>query len=47
MQLQPSPQADLFRLCLSQGLRMIKPMTLMAMREYHEPKGAWYPSVGY
>jgi hypothetical protein len=47
MLLLPSRQAELFRWCLGQGLRMVKPMTLMAMREYHEPKGAWYPSVGY
>jgi GNAT superfamily N-acetyltransferase len=47
MLLLPSRQADLFRWCLAQGLRMVKPMTLMSMREYHEPKGAWYPSVGY
>jgi predicted N-acetyltransferase YhbS len=45
--LVPSRQADLFRWCLAQGLRMIKPLTLMSMREYHEPKGAWYPSVAY
>jgi hypothetical protein len=45
--LVPSRQADLFRWCLGQGMRMVKPMTLMSMREYHEPKGAWYPSVGY
>jgi predicted N-acetyltransferase YhbS len=47
MLLLPSRQAELFRWCLGQGLRMVKPMTLMAMRVYHEPKGAWYPSVGY
>jgi predicted N-acetyltransferase YhbS len=47
MLLLPSRQADLFRWCLAEGLRMVKPMTLMSMREYHEPKGAWYPSVGY
>ena len=45
--LVPSRQADLFRWCLAQGLRMIKPMTMMSMREYHEPTGAWYPSVAY
>jgi hypothetical protein len=47
MMLVPSRQADFFRWCLAQGLRMIKPMTLMAMREYHEPRGTWFPSVAY
>jgi hypothetical protein len=47
MLLVPSRHANFFRWCLAQGLRMVKPMTLMAMREYHEPKGTWYPSVGY
>jgi predicted N-acetyltransferase YhbS len=45
--LVPTRRANLFRWCLKQGLRMIKPMTLMAMREYHEPRGAFYPSVIY
>lgn len=44
--LLPTRQAGLFRWCLSRGLRVVKPMTLMAMGEYHEPRGSFYPSVG-
>jgi GNAT superfamily N-acetyltransferase len=49
MMLVPSRQAELMRWCLAQGLRMVKPMTLMAMGEYHEPHAgaAWFPSVAY
>ena len=43
----PILYADLFRWCLSEGLRVVKPMSLMATGEYHEPQGAWYPSVIY
>lgn len=45
--LLPTRQAGLFRWCLGRGLRVVKPMTLMAMGEYHEPRGSFYPSVGY
>ena len=45
--LLPTRQAELFRWCLSQKLRVIKPMTLMAMGSYQEPKGAFLPSVLY
>ena len=45
--LLPTRQAGFFRWCLSEGLRVIKPMTLMAMGEYHEPAGCWFPSVMY
>jgi len=38
---------SLFRWCLKHGMRMIKPLTLMAMGEYHEPRGCYLPSVGY
>jgi GNAT superfamily N-acetyltransferase len=38
---------SLFRWCLEQGLRAVKPMNLMARGEYQEPKGAWFPSVIY
>src|SRR5215217_941004 len=43
----PTRQTSLFRWCLKQGMRVIKPMTLMAMGEYHEPCGCYLPSVGY
>jgi predicted N-acetyltransferase YhbS len=45
--LLPTRQAELFQWCLSKGMRIIKPMTLMAMGEYHEPDGCFFPSVAY
>ncbi len=45
--LLPTRQTDLFRWCLKQGMRVMKPLTLMAMGEYHEPSGCYLPSVGY
>jgi GNAT superfamily N-acetyltransferase len=45
--LLPVRQAGLFRWCLSEGMRVVKPMTLMAMGEYREPGGVWFPSVFY
>jgi GNAT superfamily N-acetyltransferase len=45
--LVPTRRADFFRWCLEQEMRMVKPMTLMKLREYHEPRGAFYPSVIY
>lgn len=45
--LLPTRQADLFRWCLAQGLRTIKPMTLMAMGAYQKPRGCFLPSVLY
>ena len=45
--LLPTRQASLFRWCLEQGLRIVKPMTLMTIGEYHEPKGSYYASVLY
>lgn len=47
MLLVPTRRADFFRWCLAQGLRVIKPMTLMSMGDYRAPAGAFYPSVGY
>jgi GNAT superfamily N-acetyltransferase len=43
--LLPIRQAELFRWALSAGLRVVKPMNLMALRDYREPEGAWFPSV--
>lgn len=43
----PTRQAALFRWLLKNGMRVIKPMTLMSMGEYHEPRGCYLPSVGY
>ena len=45
--LLPVRQASLFRWCLAKGMRVVKPMTLMAMGEYREPGGVWFPSVFY
>ena len=38
-------RAGWFRWCLEEGLRLVKPMNLMAVGEYQEPKGTWFPSV--
>jgi GNAT superfamily N-acetyltransferase len=40
-------QSGLFSWCLGQGLRGVKPMNVMALGEYREPSGAWFPSVLY
>jgi hypothetical protein len=45
--LVPSRNAGLFRWCLENGLRVVEPMTLMAMGMYQEPAGAFLPSVTY
>ncbi len=45
--LLPTRHAEIFRWCLSQGLRVVKPMTLMAMGEYQQPRGCFIPSVLY
>lgn len=43
--LVPSRNNALFRWCLSNGLRVVQPMTLMSMGLYNEPAGAWLPSI--
>jgi predicted N-acetyltransferase YhbS len=40
-------RSGLFRWCLEEGLRVVKPMNLMACGDYQEPRGAWFPSVLY
>jgi predicted N-acetyltransferase YhbS len=40
-------RSGLFRWCLAEGLRLVKPMNLMAVGEYHEPSGSWFPNVLY
>ena len=45
--LVPVRQASFFRWCLREGLRVLKPMTLMAMGMYQEPNGCYFPSVLY
>ena len=43
--LVPTRNAELFRWCLENGLRVQYPMTLMSMGMYREPNGAYLPSV--
>lgn len=45
--LLPIRQAELFRWCLSRGLRVVKPLNLMVMGDYQEPRGCYMPSVVY
>jgi len=40
-------RSGVFRWCLDEGLRLVKPMNLMALGSYREPRGAWFPSVLY
>ena len=45
--LLPTRHAALFRWCLAEGFRAIKPMSLMVIGEYQEPRGSYFPSVLY
>ena len=45
--LLPSRNGEVFRWCLSKGLRMVQPMTLMSLGLYNEPRGAFVPSILY
>lgn len=45
--LLPSRNAEVFRWCLENGLRIIQPMTLMARGFYQEPNGAYLCSILY
>lgn len=45
--LLPTRNADLLRWCLSNGLRVTQPMTLMSRGLFQEPTGAFLPSVLY
>jgi GNAT superfamily N-acetyltransferase len=45
--LVPTRNAELFRWCLHNGLRVTLPMTLMTMGVYNEPSGAYLPSILY
>jgi predicted N-acetyltransferase YhbS len=45
--LLPVRQASFFRWSLSEGLRVVKPMTLMVRGEYREPNGCYFTSVLY
>jgi len=45
--LVPTRNAELFRWCLANGLRVVEPMTLMTVGLYNEPSGAWLASILY
>ena len=45
--LLPTRNGDLFRWCLSNGLRITQPMTLMSKGLYNEPVRAFLPSILY
>jgi predicted N-acetyltransferase YhbS len=45
--LVPTRNAELFRWCLANGLRVVEPMTLMTVGLYNEPSGAYLPSILY
>ena len=43
--LVPTRNAELMRWCLANGLKIVQPMTLMAMGLYNEPAGSWFSSI--
>ena len=45
--LLPARNAELFRWCLGNGLRVTQPMTLMSLGLYNEPAAAFLPSITY
>lgn len=45
--LLPTRNSELLRWCLSKGLRVVQPMTLMSLGLYSEPAGAFLPSIVY
>lgn len=45
--LLPSRNGEMFRWCLEKGMKVVKPMSLMAMGSYQEPNGCFLPSVLY
>jgi predicted N-acetyltransferase YhbS len=45
--LLPTRNGELFRWCLSNGLRIVQPMTLMSRGLYNKPAGAFLPSILY
>lgn len=45
--LVPTRNAALFRWCLSNGLRVVQPMTLMSLGIYNAPAGAFLPSITF
>ncbi len=45
--LMPSRNSELFRWCLSRGLRVVAQATLMTIGLYNEPTGPYLPSILY
>jgi DNA-binding SARP family transcriptional activator len=45
--LVPTTNGELFRWCLASGLRVVQPMTLMAVGLYTPPQGAYLPAILY
>ncbi|HJS51046.1 MAG TPA: GNAT family N-acetyltransferase [Pyrinomonadaceae bacterium] len=43
--LLPTRNSELLRWCLSRGLRIVQPLTLMSRGLYQEPRGAFLPSI--
>ena len=43
----PSRNAQLFRWCLNNGLRIVQQLTLMTIGSYNEPAGSYMPSILY
>ena len=43
--LMPTRNTELFRWCLSNGLRVVQPLTLMTLGLYNEPAGVFLPSI--
>ena len=43
----PVRYASLFRWCLQEGLRGLKPLAVMAIGEYRQPSGCYFPSSVY
>ena len=45
--LMPVRQGGFFRWCLTEGFRVVKPLTLMVRGDYNPPHGCWFPSAMY
>ncbi|NJM62037.1 MAG: GNAT family N-acetyltransferase [Oscillatoriales cyanobacterium RU_3_3] len=43
----PVRYASLFRWCLQEGLRALKPMSVMSVGDYRQPQGCYFPSFVY
>jgi hypothetical protein len=45
--LVPTRNAELFRWCLENGLRVVQPMTIITIGLYNQPAGAYPRSILY